>query len=290
MTSDVLWVQLRFHQNKIMNNNSSHQNGFPESHPQSEIQDLPSDPSSIAPRAKEEVFLTKEGPQSSIENPESSIEPEGTQSNPHSSESQESIDPPIHQSGSASTPHSAALRARHRRGNVARLPKPIRDRINQMLDDGTSYPKIIKALGDDAKGITARCVMSWKKGGYQDYLRYQHMLDQCRARQLRIAPLLNRRNNINTFQATQQLATAQICETIVELGTDILRQAVAENPMNYFRMLNSFARLANGGLRCKRHLLDEALAKAERRPAPSNGKRGMSPEQMAEFRELLDNL
>ena len=49
-------------------------------------------------------------------------------------------------------------------------------------------------------------------------------------------------------------------------------------------MLNSFARLTNGGLKCERHLIDEAERQAklssEKLPQP---KKGLSPEAKDEM-------
>ena len=54
-------------------------------------------------------------------------------------------------------------------------------------------------------------------------------------------------------------------------------------------MLNSFARLTNGGLRCERHLIDEAERQAklasEKLPQP---KKGLSPEAKDEMIEKLN--
>jgi hypothetical protein len=177
---------------------------------------------------------------------------------------------------------------RGRTGKVARLPKELRQRINEMLDDGISYPGIIKNLGDDAKELTPRTVMSWKAGGYQDYLREQRILDQCRLRQERAFDLLRDGGHVNGFQATQQLATAQICQTVAELGGDILREALIANPLNYFRMLNSFARLTNGGLKCERHLADEADRKARLEKAAAPRKKGITPESVKEMQDKLN--
>src|SRR5438309_10005047 len=43
---------------------------------------------------------------------------------------------------------STAQKHRHRNGHVARLPKEIRQRINEMLDDGFAYKQIIENLGE----------------------------------------------------------------------------------------------------------------------------------------------
>ena len=185
--------------------------------------------------------------------------------------------------------NSATPKPRRRNGLLARLPKPIRDRINEFLDDGLSYPKIVKTVGTDAPGLTARAVMSWKHGGYQDYLHHQQLLEECRARTERAFNMLRGQNPVGAFQATQQIATAQICEAIADMGGDVLRQALAANPLNYFRMLNSFARLTNGGLRCERHLIDDIILRAKI-PQPGDGKGGMSEKAVKEMEDGLQLL
>jgi len=168
--------------------------------------------------------------------------------------------------------HSITPKSRRRNGLVAQLSKSIRDRINQFLDDGLSYPKIVKALCSEAPSLTARSVMSWKQGGYQDYLRQQQLLDECRARTERAFSMLREQNPLGAFQATQQIATAQICEAVADIGPDILRQALAANPLNYFRMLNSFARLTNGGLKCDRHLQEDLDRRAKTMDTATSGR------------------
>jgi hypothetical protein len=174
---------------------------------------------------------------------------------------------------------------RRRNGLVAQLPKPVRARINQLLDDGLSYPKIVKVLGPDAPGLTVRAVMSWQHGGYQDYLRQQQLLDECRARTERAFTMMRDQNAIGAFQATQQVATAQICEAVADMGGDVLRQALAANPLNYFRMLNSFARLTNGGLKCDRHLHDDLDRRSKALQSKQPG--GMTPEAIKEMEDTL---
>jgi len=178
---------------------------------------------------------------------------------------------------------------RHRRSNgkVARLPKEIRHQVNEMLDDGFTYAAIIESLGEHGKGLDEDHIRRWKARGYQEYLRQQRLLEQCRSRSDRSLSQLRSSNPLNGFQATQQLATAQICETVADVGTDILREALAANPLNYFRMLNSFARLTNGGIKCERHLLEDLERKAKLRKQKSPRKNGVSKESLREMEEKL---
>ena len=200
-----------------------------------------------------------------------------------------STNPPIHQSINP-TPASPEPRstARRRQGKVARLPRAIRQRVNEMLDDGLTYPQVIASLGTDGQDLTPRAVMSWKGGGYQDYLRQQRLAEQCRRSQDRAFDLIRQNHPINAFQATQQLAAAQICEVAAESGAAVLRDALQANPLNYFRMLNSFSRLTTGGLKCEKHLLEEAGHKArlDREANPTEG--GLSPEVTRELIEKLN--
>jgi hypothetical protein len=169
------------------------------------------------------------------------------------------------------------------------IPVPIRDRINCLLDDGLCYAQIIQQLGSDASGLKPDHIRRWKSGGYQDYLREQRLLQQCLARTTRALALLARPGHIPAFQATQQIATAQICHALTELGSDVLREALAANPLNYFRMLNSFSRLTTGGLKCER-LLDEqaqTAAQEDKTRPESAPKKGLSPDTLKEMNDKL---
>jgi hypothetical protein len=79
------------------------------------------------------------------------------------------------------------IRHHRRNGNVARLPKSVRDVINEMLRDGFSYPAIIKKLKTLKPPLPYKIsesnLSNWKAGGYQDWLKEQLWLEQTRARQ-----------------------------------------------------------------------------------------------------------
>ena len=180
--------------------------------------------------------------------------------------------------------------ARQRRSAIARLPKATRRRINEAIDDGIEYGEIIASLGEDAKGLNTDIMHRWKIGGYQDYLREQRLLEQCRARQEAALELLTKNNPLNSFQATQQLASAQICEVLAEIGPEMFRDALTASPHNLFRMLNTFARLTNGGLKCERHLADEAERQERRTEAADSSKKSKKGMSKKSIREMKDRL
>ena len=176
---------------------------------------------------------------------------------------------------------------RSRNRGVARLPRPIRQQINEMLDDGFTSKEIMDALKPEGVHLNKDILHRWKTGGYQDYLREQRLLAQARARTDRALELLSSSNPLHSFQAGQQIAAVHICEAVAGVGPELLREAIAQNPINYFRMLNSFARLTNGGLKCDRHLSEEAerLAKSDKRN--QSAKKGLSEEAIKEMQEKL---
>jgi hypothetical protein len=168
---------------------------------------------------------------------------------------------------------------RHRRGNIARLPKPTRDQINQMLDDGYPYAAICQHLAQNGTDISEDSLGRWKKGGYQDYRRELRLLDQSRLRYELTLDLARDLKGIDVYQAALKISAAQICDAVAEIGPDSLRRAVQENPLNLLRMLNALARLTAGGLEC------ESLQQDLREPAGA-----LRPETLARIEKELNLL
>src|SRR5437867_11393661 len=73
------------------------------------------------------------------------------------------------------------LASNRRNGKIARLPKPTRDMINQMIDDGLPYPVIIDELGEAGEGLNTQNLCNWKQGGYQDWLKQKAFLERAKA-------------------------------------------------------------------------------------------------------------
>src|SRR5262245_43924662 len=65
---------------------------------------------------------------------------------------------------------------RRRNGHVARLPKMAHDLVNNMLEDGASYPKISEALDALGHKVSARNISNWFAGGHQDWLKEQEAI------------------------------------------------------------------------------------------------------------------
>ena len=72
-----------------------------------------------------------------------------------------------------------------RNGKIAHLPKPIREEINQRLERGATARSLVPWLNAlpevqalveaefDGHPVSEHNLSQWKKGGYQEWLRYQ---------------------------------------------------------------------------------------------------------------------
>jgi hypothetical protein len=104
-----------------------------------------------------------------------------------------------------------------RTGKIARLPREIRDQLNQRLLDGqpgqrlliwlNSLPEVQHILATDFDGsaINAPNLSAWKTGGYQDWLVRYETLEQ--ARELVAATEIKLADHLATVLATHYAAS-----------------------------------------------------------------------------------
>lgn len=79
-----------------------------------------------------------------------------------------------------------------RKGKIARLPRDIRNELNQRLSDGeqgkllvewlNGHPEVQEALAlyFEARPVTEQNLSEWKQGGYEDWVRHQESLEWAR--------------------------------------------------------------------------------------------------------------
>ncbi|MCB1211249.1 MAG: hypothetical protein KDK97_18130 [Verrucomicrobiales bacterium] len=79
-----------------------------------------------------------------------------------------------------------------RNGKIARLPRAIRDRLNQQIQDGVPGKDLVRWLNGmnevvdilaqqfNTDRITEQNLSEWKQGGYQDWLKHQERRDWVR--------------------------------------------------------------------------------------------------------------
>ncbi len=141
-------------------------------------------------------------------------------------------------------PAESAVKAleRRRNGNVARLPKAVRDRINRMIEDGVPYAEIIESLGEDGKGLDKWNLTRWKEGGYQDWLAERSFIERIRARQETPQELVREFDGTEVNHAALQLGSLHIFEALRELGPGSLNEKLGGDCAAFARLINALAR------------------------------------------------
>jgi hypothetical protein len=159
----------------------------------------------------------------------------------------------------------APKKARRHRGNVAKLPKVLRDLVNTMLDDGAPYARIIEKLNQSTDPplpfpISEMNISRWQPTGYQAYLARQERLDYVRDNREAALELVAGDDTTTLPEATLQIIASQYYDLLGDFSAQPLKQKLGEDPLKYTRFLNVFARLAREILNLKKYR--EASAKA----------------------------
>jgi hypothetical protein len=160
----------------------------------------------------------------------------------------------------AETVSTSGASGNRRNGNVARLNKEVRDRINVMIEDGVSYPEIIERLGEDGKGISVSNLSRWKEGGYADWLTERAFVERLRARQEASRELVKDFDATEVNHAALQLGTLHIFEALRELGPGSLNEKLGGDCAAFARLVNALARASRETMQLQKYR--EACAKA----------------------------
>lgn len=147
-----------------------------------------------------------------------------------------------------------------RRGKVARLPREVRQKINEMLDDGLVYREIIERLGEAGKGLSESNLSRWKDGGFKDWLAERAFLERIRARQETPRELVRDFDATEVNHAALQLGTLHIFEALRELGPGSLNEKLGGDCAAFARLINALARASRETMQLQRYR--EACEKA----------------------------
>lgn len=151
------------------------------------------------------------------------------------------------------TKDSAQLTAK-----IARLPKPTRDMLNLMLDDGLPYHIIIEELGETVQGLNTGSLAQWVQGGYEDYLKQRRTIEGVKTEAEFAADLLRELGDIDPgviHRACMVVATLQMFHAIEEYGDKALRDMLRLNPSTYLNILNTLCKMVQPTLDLENHRL-----------------------------------
>src|SRR5206468_7786775 len=63
-----------------------------------------------------------------------------------------------------------------RNGKIAKLPRELRDLLNQMMADGATSALIIEKFAERGISLNHQNICNWKKGGFLDWVLEQESL------------------------------------------------------------------------------------------------------------------
>jgi len=138
-------------------------------------------------------------------------------------------------------------------GNIARLPKTVRDQINNWILDGVSYPDIIQRLGDQGKHLKPDHLYQWKKRGHQDWLLQQNWLAERRARQESAADLVQDCDATQVNQGALHLGTLYIFDALRDLRAGSLDEKLGGDSAAFARLLNALSRASRESLQLQKY-------------------------------------
>lgn len=183
----------------------------------------------------------------------------------------------------------AELGKHRRRGNVARLPRVVRDRINRMMEDGVPYGEIIARLGEEGKGLDKSNLTRWKDGGYKDWQAEQAFIARTRARQETPAGLAGGFDATEINHAALQLGTLHIFEALRDLGPGSLNEKLGGDSMAFARLLNALARASRETMQLQKYREACAQARAALEPM-KDAKRKLSDEERHAIVHQVDQI
>jgi hypothetical protein len=172
---------------------------------------------------------------------------------------------------------------RRRTGQIARLPKAIRDQLNQMIQDGISYLDIIQKLGSDGEGLTEDMLSKWKNRGYLEWLEDCRITDAMRARYEFAHNLVTEAGDPRqASRAVLHTLAANLCHMLAQIDPVCVRESVLSDADKFSRFVHAVVRLAEGSIKCEEHKTKEDEREAQKnKAARRKEKPGISEEALA---------
>jgi hypothetical protein len=134
-----------------------------------------------------------------------------------------------------------------------------------MLDDGHSYARIIEKLKQSTDPplpfpISQMNLSHWYDTGYQAHLDRQNHVAAIRDHREAALELLEGGDTTALPEATLQIVASQLFQLLADFSPASLKQKLAEDPLKYIRLVNSFAHISREAMVLKK--LRDASAQA----------------------------
>ena len=158
---------------------------------------------------------------------------------------------------------SLEMPASNHRGNgkIARLPKTVRDQINNWILDGLSYPDIIERLGEQGEELKPGHLCEYKKRGHQDWLRQREWFEHITAKSEFSKDLLAAPDTTALHEAGLRMAAAQMIDQLMRFSAAADAESTQPDPEQFARLVNALSRLTREALSFQKY--HDTTAKAQ---------------------------
>src|SRR4051812_26378644 len=117
----------------------------------------------------------------------------------------EILDPITVAPAPVSAPAPLPPATRRPRGKIAELPKPLRDELNRLLENGSTYDQTAEHMNTThGLDLNTTNIGNWFNSGYQDYLRHQDFLHEARTIREGAGDMLEQVEVLKLHQAPNQ--------------------------------------------------------------------------------------
>jgi len=171
------------------------------------------------------------------------------------------------------------------------MAKVLRDEINRMLEDGVTYTQIRARLAQEGHQLEKRHLTTWRRGGYQDWLREQDRLVDMRIMREFAQEVVRENQGKDLQEAAIQIAASHIYQILMEYNPEKLKNRVKSGePEAYAKLVTALVKLSDGGLKYERYRAEVAEKKEKMQRMVKDAKEGggMTQEEFAEFESLLN--
>ncbi|MCX7010322.1 MAG: DUF3486 family protein [Kiritimatiellaeota bacterium] len=139
------------------------------------------------------------------------------------------------------------------RGKIGRLPEALRAQLNGKLRDNNTAEDIIAWLESNGiTGITPQNISTWKKWGYEKWLKRMDRLEDMASRREFARQLVREANDEgrDALTVAGDAASAMAVETITDVLEDFdvaaLRTMLAEKPEKFMDLIHALAAARKG--------------------------------------------
>ncbi len=154
---------------------------------------------------------------------------------------------------------------------IARLPKRLRNQINEMMEDGLTYAEILRQLGDPVEHLNCQNLSDWHKSGHQAWRKDQAWLHQMQGNLDFASQVLQSSKGLMLHEASLRIAVKQMFGLLANFDPCTFADKLADDPAAYVRILHTLVKLSETALKYQCHHADQAQYEEEHRPRKRRG-------------------